>query len=257
MGDDLFVLAGKQFHSRLIIGTGKYGSDDTMNKAIEKANCEMITVAVRRVDFKREHKDIVSAIDREKMFILPNTSGAQNAEEAIRIARLARAMRLSNWVKLEITPDHKYLLPDGVETLKAAEALVKEGFIVLPYINADPVLAKRLEDVGVSAVMPLGAPIGSNRGLVTYESIRIIVEQARVPVIVDAGIGKPSDAAMAMELGVDAVMINTAIATSGDPIEMADAFRLSVIAGRKAYRSGIASRSIIANASSPLSWLSA
>lgn len=253
--DDKLVIAGRTFTSRLIVGTGKYDSDDTLRLVIDKSACEIITVAVRRVDFNNERKDIVSAIDRDTIFILPNTSGAHTAEEAIRIALLARAMGLSNWVKLEITPDQKYLLPDGVETLAATETLVKEGFVVLPYINADPVLAKRLAEAGAATVMPLGAPIGSNQGLRTIDSIRIIVEESIVPVIVDAGIGCPSDAAYAMEMGADAVMINTAIATSDAPPMMAEAFKYAVVAGRIAFNAGLPFKSTKANASSPLAWL--
>jgi thiazole synthase len=214
-----------------------------MAEAIEKSGTEIVTVALRRVDIENENDDMLQAIDRDKYLLLPNTSGARNAEEA------ATGI---NWVKLEVTPDPYYLLPDPVETLKAAEILVKEEFVVLPYINADPILAKRLEDVGTSTVMPLGSPIGSNQGLKTRSALQIIIEQANVPVVVDAGLGLPSHAAEAMEIGADAVLVNTAIATAGHPGQMATAFKLAVEAGRMAYISGSAGASKKASASSPL-----
>lgn len=255
MGDKL-VIAGRKFSSRFMIGTGKFPSDVIMNKCLEASGAEIITVAVRRVDLKNPQSDILSALDPKKIFILPNTSGAQDADEAVRIAKLARSMGLSNWVKLEVTPDPKYLLPDGEETLKAARILVKEGFVVLPYINADPVLAKKLEDAGTATVMPLAAPIGTNKGMRSVDAIRMIIEQANVPVVIDAGIGRPSDACLAMELGAAACMINTAISTSKDPAAMAAAFKSAIEAGRKAYLAGAGPVRDTALASSPLGWLS-
>ena len=246
------VIAGRQFTSRLLIGTGKFSSSKAMAKAIEAAGSEIVTVALRRVDITNKDDDMLSAIDREKYLLLPNTSGARNADEAIRLARLARAATGIDWVKLEVTPDPYYLLPDPIETLKAAEILVKDGFIVLPYINADPILSKKLQDVGTATVMPLASPIGSNQGLKTRSAIEIIIEQANVPVVVDAGLGLPSHAAEAMEMGADAVLVNTAIATAVEPAKMAEAFKLAVIAGRMAYISGVAAESKKANASSPL-----
>lgn len=253
---DVLKIADKEFSSRLILGTGKFPSNEIMLQAIESSGCEIVTVAVRRIDIDNPQYDILTALSTKKVLLLPNTSGAQNALEAIRLARLARAIGNTNWVKLEVTPSPRYLLPDGEETLKAAEELIKEGFIVLPYINADAILAKKLEDIGCAAVMPLGSPIGSNKGLKTLDAIKIIVEESSVPVIVDAGIGKPSDACLAMELGVDAIMLNTAIATSEDPVSMAEAFKLAVSSGRLAYLSGLAPESEVARASSPLEWLS-
>jgi thiazole synthase len=249
---DKLVIAGKQFNSRLLVGTGKFASNVIMADALEKSGAEIVTVALRRVDINNKNDDTLAAIDREKYLLLPNTSGARNAEEAVRLSKLARAATGINWVKLEVTPDPYYLLPDPVETLKAAEILVKDGFIVLPYINADPVLAKRLEDAGTATVMPLASPIGSNQGLKTSAALEIIIEQANVPVIVDAGIGLPSHAAAAMEMGADAVLINTAIATADNPPELAAAFKLAVEAGRKGYLAGPPSASKKASASSPL-----
>src|SRR5215207_8654610 len=223
-----FKIAGREFRSRLMIGTGKFSSPEAMRDALAASGTEIVTVALRRADLsgkKDPFANILEFVDPEKYLLLPNTSGAMNAEEAVRLARLAAAAGLPKWVKLEIHPDPRYLLPDPIETLKAAEILVKEGFVVLPYINADPVLAKRLQDVGVATVMPLGSPIGSNRGIETRGQIRIILEQATVPVVVDAGIGAPSHAAEAMELGADAVLVNTAIAVAGDPCGMAVAFK--------------------------------
>jgi thiazole synthase len=249
---DKLIIAGRQFASRLLIGTGKFSSSKVMAQAIEAASAEIVTVALRRVDITNKDDDMLSAIDREKYLLLPNTSGARNADEAVRLARLARAATGINWVKLEVTPDPYYLLPDPIETLKAAEILVKDGFIVLPYINADPILSKKLQDVGTATVMPLASPIGSNQGLKTRSAIEIIIEQANVPVVVDAGLGLPSHAAEAMEMGADAVLVNTAIATAVEPAKMAEAFKLAVIAGRMAYLSGAAAESQKANASSPL-----
>ncbi len=249
------VIAGKEFKSRMILGTGKFSSPQAMHSAIEASGAEMVTVALRRADLsgqKDPFANILEFIDPKRFLILPNTSGALNAEEAVRLARLAAAAGLPKWIKLEIHPDPRYLLPDPVETLKAAELLVKEGFTVLPYINADPVLAKRLQDVGAATVMPLGSPIGSNRGIRTLDQIRIIIEQATVPVVVDAGLGAPSHAAEAMEIGADAVLINTAIAVASDPDKMAVAFKLAVQAGRAAYELGLPSFQITASPTSPL-----
>jgi thiazole synthase len=245
-------IAGKKFTSRLLIGTGKFASNDTMAKAIEASGTQIVTVALRRVDIDNPKDEFLGAIDRDKYLLLPNTSGARDADEAMRLARLARAATGINWLKLEVTPDPYYLLPDPVETLKAAELLVKEGFVVLPYINADPVLAKRLEDAGTATVMPLASPIGSNQGLKARASLEIIISQANVPVVVDAGLGLPSHAADAMEMGADAVLVNTAIAMADDPPAMAEAFKLAVIAGRTAFVSGPARQSKQASASSPL-----
>jgi len=251
--DDHLVIADRTFASRLIVGTGKFSSGDAMRDALDASGTEMVTVALRRVDLDATGgPDILTFIDRDRYLLLPNTSGAMNAEEAVRLARLARAMELPTWIKLEVTPDPRYLLPDPVETLKAAEILVAEGFTVLPYINADPVLAKRLEEAGCATVMPLGAWIGSNLGVRTRDAVRIIVEQATVPVVVDAGIGAPSHAAEAMELGVDAVLVNTAIAVARDPAGMAAAFAGAVRAGREAYRAGLAPARTDAEPSSPL-----
>jgi thiazole synthase len=249
------VIAGRTFQSRLLLGTGKFSSNQAMADALTESGTEIVTVALRRADLSGKadpYANILEFIDPKKYLLLPNTSGAMNAEEAIRLARLARAAGISDWVKLEIHPDPRYLLPDPVETLKAAEVLVKEGFIVLPYINADPVLARRLEDVGTATVMPLGSPIGSNRGIETRAQIEIILEQCSVPVVVDAGLGAPSQAAEALEMGASAVLVNTAIAIAPDPVRMARAFRLAVDAGREAYETGLGARGITATATSPL-----
>lgn len=246
------MIADRAFCSRLLVGTGKFSSIHIMQRAIEASGAEIVTVALRRVDLNDPQDNLMEAIDRNRHLFLPNTSGARDAEEAVRLARIARASGCEPWVKLEVTPDPHYLLPDPVETLKAAEILVKEGFKVLPYINADPVLAKRLEEVGTVTVMPLGAPIGTNRGLKTRDAIQIIIQQAQVPVVVDAGLGAPSHAAEAMEMGADAVLVNTAIAVAGDPVGMADAFRLGVEAGFKAYIAGLGRQTWQAKASSPL-----
>jgi thiazole synthase len=250
---DPLIIAGRAFASRMIVGTGKFGSFSVMRDALDASGAEIVTVALRRVDLDATGgPDILEFIDAERYLLLPNTSGAVDAEEAVRIARLARAAGLPSWVKLEVTPEPRYLLPDPVETLKAAERLVAEGFTVLPYINADPVLAKRLEEAGCATVMPLGSWIGSNRGVRTREAVQIIVEQATIPVVVDAGLGAPSHAAEAMEMGVDAVLVNTAIAVAGDPIEMARAFRLGVEAGRTAFLAKTATELPYADATSPL-----
>lgn len=246
------IIAHRTFSSRLLIGTGKFSSNVAMVAAMEGSGCEIVTVALRRVDVDDPQDTLLSHIDRQRYLLLPNTSGARDAEEAVRLARLSRAAGCEPWIKLEVTPDPFYLLPDPIETLKAAEILVKEGFIVLPYINADPVLAKRLQEIGTATVMPLGAPIGTNRGLRTREQIAIIIEQAIVPVIVDAGLGAPSHAAEAMELGADAVLVNTALAVARDPGRMAAAFRKGVEAGREAYLAGLGSERRQAAASSPL-----
>ncbi|MGC9941739.1 MAG: thiazole synthase [Verrucomicrobiota bacterium] len=249
------VIAGRTFASRLILGTGKFPSPETMRDALAASGTEMVTVALRRADLSGKHDpfaNILEFIDPEKYLLLPNTSGAMNAGEAVRLARLAVAAGLPKWVKLEIHPDPRYLLPDPVETYKAAEILVGEGFTVLPYINADPVLAKRLQEIGCATVMPLGSPIGSNRGVQTRDQIRIIIEQATVPVVVDAGIGAPSHAAEAMEMGADAVLVNTAIAVAHDANRMAVAFKMAVQAGREAYEIGLGAQHQIASATSPL-----
>ena len=248
-------IAGRRFQSRLMAGTGKFASNELMRDTLASCGSEIVTVALRRADLTGgddPQADILKFIDPEKYLILPNTSGAMDAEEAIRLARLAEAAGLPKWVKLEIHPDPTYLLPDPIETLKAAEVLVKDGFTVLPYINADPVLAKRLQEVGTAAVMPLGAPIGSNKGVITRDQIRIIIDQAIVPVVVDAGLGAPSHAAEAMELGADAVLINTAMAIPSDPVRMGEAFKLAVEAGRAAYEMGLPEANEHASATSPL-----
>jgi len=251
--EDSMTIAGREFRSRLIVGTGKFGSFEVMSDALIASGTEMVTVALRRVDLEATGgPDILEFIDRSRYLVLPNTSGAVDAEEALRIARLARAAGLPTWIKLEVTPEPRYLMPDPVETLRAAERMVADGFTVLPYIGADPILAKRLEEVGCATVMPLGSWIGSNQGVRTRDAIQIIVEQATVPVVVDAGLGAPSHAAEAMEMGVDAVLVNTAIAVARDPAEMARAFALGVEAGRRAFVAGRAPEREAAEASSPL-----
>jgi thiazole synthase len=247
-----FKIGDKTFQSRLFLGTGKFGSNQQMEEAILASGTELVTVALKRIDLETETDTILSHLKHPLINLLPNTSGARNAKEAIFAAQLAREALETNWLKLEIHPDPKYLMPDAIETLKATEALAKLGFIILPYIHADPVLCKRLEDAGTSAVMPLGSPIGSNKGLKTIDFLEIIIEQSKVPVIIDAGIGAPSDAAKAMELGADAVLVNTAIAVAGNPILMAEAFKEAVIAGRKAYEAQLAQKVNRAIASSPL-----
>lgn len=250
---DTLTIAGKEFDSRLFLGTGKYRDMSEMNESLEASGTQMVTVAVRRVDLKAPgHENLMESIDTNKYFILPNTAGCATADEAIRIAKLGRAMGLSNWVKLEVIPDPKYLLPDPIGTLEAAAKLVEMGFVVLPYINADPVLAKRLEEVGCATVMPLAAPIGTGRGMLTAANISVIIEQAKVPVVVDAGLGVPSDAALAMEMGASAVLVNTAIAQARNPGIMAEGFRKGVEAGRLGYLAGRIDRREYASASSPL-----
>ena len=249
--EDTLMIAGREFGSRLFLGTGKFSSNAALEAAIVSSGTEMVTVALRRIDVTAE-EDILDAVDPSRVLLLTNTSGADDAEEAVRLARLARSGGYPTWIKLEITPEPRYLLPDGVETLKAAEILCREGFTVLPYVNADPVLCKRLEEVGCATVMPLGSWIGSNQGLRTKAALEIIIEQSLVPVVVDAGIGAPSQAAEAMEMGAGAVLVNTAIGTAGDPADMADAFRKAVDAGRQAYRAGLAGVGRAAAASSPL-----
>ena len=251
----MLTIADRKFSSRLLLGTGKFSSPEAMRDALDASGTEIVTVALRRADLSGEKDpfaNILDFIDPQKYLLLANTSGAHTAEEAVRLARLAEAAGLPKWIKLEIHPDPTWLLPDPIETLKAAEILVGEGFTVLPYINADPVLAKRLQDVGTATVMPLGSPIGSNRGLDTRRQIEIIVEQATVPVVVDAGIGTPSHAAEAFEIGADAVLVNTAIAIAPDPSAMARAFRMAVEAGRLAYEIGLPGASPAASATSPL-----
>lgn len=248
-------IADREFTSRLLVGTGKFASNELMRDALLASGTEIVTVALRRADLTGKHDpyaNILDFIDPNKFLLLPNTSGARNADEAVRLARLAASAGLPKWIKLEIHPDPRYLLPDPVETLAAAEILVKEGFTVLPYINADPVLAKRLQDVGTATVMPLGSPIGSNRGIETRPQIEIIIGQATVPVVVDAGLGAPSQAAEAMEMGADAVLVNTAIAIATDPVRMARAFKKAVEAGREAHEIGLAEKGQTAGATSPL-----
>jgi thiazole synthase len=255
MATEPLVIAGREFRSRLLVGTGKFSSNEAMAAALEASGTEIVTVALRRADLSGKgdpFANILEFIDPKKYLLLPNTSGAITAEEAVRLARLARAAGISDWVKLEIHPDPRYLLPDPIETLKAAEILVKDGFTVLPYINADPVLAKRLEDVGTATVMPLGSPIGSNRGIETRAQIEIILEQCNIPVVVDAGLGAPSQAAEALEMGASAVLVNTAIAIASDPPRMARAFAQAIEAGRAAYEMGLAERLETARATSPL-----
>jgi thiazole synthase len=250
---DPLVIADRTFSSRIIVGTGKFGSYQVMRDALEASRTEMVTVALRRVDLDATGgPDILEFIDQQRYLLLPNTSGAADADEAVRLAHLARSAGMPAWVKLEVTPDPRYLLPDAVETLRAAERLVAEGFTVLPYINADPVLAKRLEEVGCATVMPLGSWIGSNQGVRTRDAVRIIVDEATVPVVVDAGLGAPSHAAECMEMGCDAVLVNTAIAVAEDPVEMGRAFALGVEAGRRGFLAGRGPEREVAEASSPL-----
>ena len=250
--EDNLLIAGQRFKSRLLIGTGKFSSMESMQASIVEAGSEIITVALRRTDLENDQDDFLAHINPNDYVFMPNTSGARTAEEAIRLARIGKISGVSNWVKLELTPEPHHLLPDPIETLKASEILVKEGFVVLPYINVDPVLAKRLEDVGVATVMPLAAPIGSNNGIQCQEQLQIIIDNASVPVIVDAGIGAPSHASEAMEMGADAVLVNTAIATAQNPVDMAKAFKLGVESGRMAYLAGLPSSKTHAEASSPL-----
>jgi thiazole synthase len=251
MRDDPLIIAGREVRSRLITGSGKYRDDRIIPQVLDAAECDIITVALRRVDLDRPTESILKHIPKGKI-LLPNTSGARNAEEAVRMARLGREAGCGNWVKIEVVNDATYLLPDNQETIAATKVLAKEGFVVLPYMLPDLYAARRLVEAGAAAVMPLGAPIGSNRGLKTRELIEILVEEINVPVIVDAGIGRPSEAAEAMELGVDAILLNTAIASSEDPVAMAEAFKYAVRAGRLAYLAGMGRVSRTANASSPL-----
>jgi thiazole synthase len=248
----MLKLANHTFQSRLFTGTGKFSSNQVMKESIMASGSELVTVALRRVDMENPEDNMLQHLKIPGISLLPNTSGVRDAEEAIFAAQLAREALGTNLIKLEIHPDPRYLLPDGEETLKATQVLAREGFVVLPYIQADPVLCKKLEDAGTAAVMPLGSPIGSNQGLKTRDFIKIIVEQSKVPVVVDAGIGAPSHAAEAMEMGADAVLVNTAIAVAGKPVEMARAFKLSVEAGRMAYEAQLGQQSSQANSTSPL-----
>jgi thiazole synthase len=256
MNSDSFVIAGKTFQSRLIIGTGKYPSNAVMAKAHEASGADMVTVAVRRVNISdRSKESLLDYIDTSKMFLLPNTAGCYTADEAVRTARLGREAGLSNWVKLEVIGDEKTLFPDNEQLIDATKVLVKEGFVVLPYTTDDPVVCRKLEDAGAAAVMPLGAPIGSGLGIQNPNNIRIIREFSRVPVIVDAGVGTASDATFAMELGADAVLMNTAIAGAQDPVAMAEAMKLAVRSGRLAYLAGRIPKKMYATASSPIEGL--
>lgn len=250
----MLKIGGREFASRLFLGTGKFDSNEVMSAAIAASGTEMVTVAMKRVELGDSDDDLLGHIVREGLQLLPNTSGVRDADEAVFAAQMAREAFGTNWLKLEIHPDPRYLLPDAVETLKATERLAKMGFVVLPYCPADPTLCKRLEEAGAAAVMPLGAPIGTNRGLRTRDFLQIIIEQAGVPVVVDAGIGAPSHAAEAMEMGAAACLVNTAIAVAGDPVEMARAFKEAVAAGRRAYEAGLPAQgaSLEAEASSPL-----
>lgn len=246
------VIAGREFASRLFLGTGKFGSNQLMSRAIAASQTEMVTVAMKRLEIENREDEMLVHIRKPGIQLLPNTSGVRNAREAVFAAKLAREAFETNWLKLEIHPDPRYLLPDSVETLKATEELAKDGFVVLPYIQADPVLCKLLEEAGAATVMPLGAPIGTNKGLRTRDFLEIIIAQSNIPVVVDAGIGAPSHAAEAMELGADAVLVNTAIAVAGDPVAMGNAFRLAVESGRMAFEAGLAGKLDVADASSPL-----
>lgn len=249
----MIKIADKEFSSRLMVGTGKFEDFETMKKAHFASGAEIVTVAIRRVDSKAKgHIGLMENLDMNKYWILPNTAGCSNVEEAVRVARLSRAMGINNWVKLEVIPDSKYLMPDPVATLEAARILVEEGFVVLPYINADLVLAKRLEEIGCATIMPLASPIGTGRGVKNLENIKLIIEQANVPVVIDAGLGVPSDASCVMEAGADFCMINTAIAQAKDPVKMAEAFKYGVEAGRLAFEAGRIEKKEIAQASSPL-----
>lgn len=251
--NDILKIGDAEFNSRLFMGTGKFPSSEIMQEAIIASGSQMITVAMKRVNMMNEATDdMLTHINREHVRLLPNTSGVRNAEEAVLAARMSREIFKTPFIKLEIHPDPRYLMPDPVETLKATEILAAEGFFVLPYIQADPVLCKRLEEVGSAAVMPLGAPIGTNRGLLTKDFLKIIIEQSNIPVIVDAGLGAPSHASEALELGADAVLVNTAIAVANKPVEMAVAFKKAVEAGREAFLAGLGSTSVTAQATSPL-----
>ncbi len=246
------TIAGKEFTSRLFLGTGKFSSHEMMQKAIEASETEMVTAAMKRLDPTNADDDMLMHIRKPNIQLLPNTSGVRTAKEAVFAAQLARDAFETNWLKLEIHPDPRYLLPDPIETLKATEELAKLGFVILPYIQADPVLCKLLESAGAATVMPLGAPIGSNKGLLTRDLLEIIIEQSTIPVVIDAGIGAPSHAAEAMEMGADAVLVNTAIAIAGNPAAMAEAFALAVKAGRMAFEAQLAEQRNVAEASSPL-----
>lgn len=248
---DKLLIGGTELNNRLFVGTGKYSSNGVIPKILESSGSQVITVALRRVDLNSKDENILNFINKD-CILLPNTSGARNAEEAVRLARIGKAAGCGNWVKIEVISDNKYLLPDNFETIKATEILSKEGFVVLPYMNPDLMDAKRLVDAGAAAVMPLGAPIGTNKGIRTKEMVRILIDEIKIPIVVDAGIGRPSEAAEAMEMGADAVLVNTAIATAGDPVLMAEAFSLAVQAGRKAYLSRLGTQRDYAEASSPL-----
>lgn len=253
MTDDPLIIAGREFRSRLIVGTGKYRTMEEMRDAIDASGAEMVTVAIRRLPLDEPDKEnLMDHLDWDRYTILPNTAGCKTAEEALFTARLARELTGSNRLKLEVIPDPKYLLPDPVATLEAAQQLIDDGFVVLPYIHADPVLARRLEEIGCATVMPLGSPIGSGRGIFTLEEIQIIIENASVPVVVDAGLGAPSEASLALEVGASAVLVNTAIAQATDPVRMAEAFALGVRAGREAFLAGRIPRKELAQASSPV-----
>ena len=253
MQQDILEIGGRKFSSRLFVGTGKFPSSDLMLEAVKASGSEMITVAMKRINLMNEATDdMLTHINREHVQFLPNTSGVRNAKEAVFAAKMSREIFGTNFIKLEIHPDPRYLLPDPIETLKATEELAKDGFVVLPYIQADPVLCKLLEEAGTAAVMPLGAPIGTNKGLATRTMLEIIIEQSQVPVVVDAGLGLPSHAADAMEMGADAVLVNTAIAVARNPVKMAEAFKLAVKAGRDAFLAGAAGKADTAIASSPL-----
>lgn len=251
MTEDNLIIGGRELNSRLFVGSGKYGDDSIIPSVMEASGSEVITVAIRRMDFEEPENNMLNYIP-EGCVLMPNTSGARNAEEAIRIAHLARAAGCGNWIKIEVVSDNKYLLPDNQETIRAVEVLANEGFVVLPYMLPDPTAARRMRDAGAAAIMPLGAPIGTNKGLKTRELVKILIDETDLPVVVDAGIGKPSEAAEAMELGASAVLVNTAIATANDPIRMAKAFSLAVKAGREAFLAGPGSVSEFAEASSPL-----
>lgn len=252
MNNQKLEIAGRTFESRLFLGTGKFGSMRDMVQSVIASETNMVTMALKRIDAQSGEDDLLDSLKETHVHLLPNTSGARTAKEAVLAAQLAREALETNWVKLEIHPDPKYLLPDPIETLYATEELAKLGFVVMPYIHADPVLCKRLEDAGTAVVMPLGAPIGTNKGLRTLDFLEIIISQSNVPVVVDAGIGAPSDAAKAMEMGADAVLVNTAIAVAGNPLNMALAFKEGVIAGRRAFESGLGAIANHAEASSPL-----
>lgn len=249
--EDKFIIGGRELKSRLFIGSGKYKNDSVIPEIMQVSGAEVITVAIRRVDLDARDNNIITYIPKDCQ-LMPNTSGARNADEAVRIARLSKAMGCGNWIKIEVISDNKYLLPDNYETIKATEVLAKEGFVVLPYMSPNLMDAKRLCDAGAAAVMPFGAPIGTNKGLQTKELVRILIDEIKFPVIVDAGIGKPSEACEAMQMGAAAVLVNTAVATAGNPVLMAEAFGYAVKAGRKAYISGLGAESNFAEASSPL-----